>query len=74
MGCGEGLAIDADYLYWTNQASGTVNRVSRRGGPKAIIARAQTTPSLIAVDGTYIYWANGSGTGANALTLYRVSK
>ena len=60
-----GIAVDAQNVYWTNQVGGQIMRCAIRGcdGQPTMLASGQSYPSAIAVDGTSIYWANGGLTG-----------
>jgi len=53
-----GIALDTNYVYWTNQGDGTVVRLPRLGGSAQTIATGQATPTGIVVDGSGAYWAN----------------
>jgi hypothetical protein len=52
------LAADGTSVYWTDQAGGTVSKVSVAGGDVTVLATGQSGPSAIAVDGTSVYWLN----------------
>ena len=57
------IAIGTSSVYWTNSggAGGTVNRVSRAGGPVQLLATGQMLPQGIAVDPSGLYWTTGDG-------------
>jgi hypothetical protein len=68
-----GVAVDADYIYWTNQGDGTIGRASLNGSSvnQSFISPAPEDEAEeeeisgesrygIAVDATHIYWANDS--------------
>lgn len=54
----EGIAIDDEFVYWTNMLSGTVMKAPRAGGPAVAIAANQHQPWGIAVDERAVYWTN----------------
>ncbi|MBV9946947.1 MAG: PQQ-binding-like beta-propeller repeat protein [Myxococcales bacterium] len=54
---GNGLAIDANRVYWTN-ASGDIRAIPKTGGqPTTLNSKAGTGPWGIAVDANNLYWA-----------------
>ncbi|KYF80008.1 hypothetical protein BE17_38145 [Sorangium cellulosum] len=54
-----GIALDAERVYWTNQAvEGSVMAVSKRGGAPAALATGVHSPWDIAVAGDYVYWSS----------------
>jgi hypothetical protein len=58
-----GIAADAQFLYWTNTASGEVKRGRKMAGSaEDLVASGQDGPAFIAVGATEIYWTN-SGDG-----------
>jgi hypothetical protein len=59
-----GIAVDSTSVYWTNNRSGTINKILISGGTApVIIASGQGAPYGIAVDSTSVYWTNiSSGT------------
>jgi len=58
----EGIAVDDEFVYWTNLLGGTVMKARRAGGPAVAIAASQERPWGIAVDRQAVYWTEyGSG-------------
>ena len=50
------LAVDSNYVYWTDPFAGTVERVAKTGGSVTTIASGQNSPLGIAVSGGNVYW------------------
>lgn len=61
---GRGLAIDDDYVYFTDQSAGTVERVPKGGGEREIIEDGQDAPYGVGVNDEFVYWTtfNEEGT------------
>lgn len=55
------IAIDRDYLYWTDQHAGFVSKVLLAGGDAVELASGQDSPRAITVDDVNVYWANRGG-------------
>jgi hypothetical protein len=63
-----GVAVDAQYVYWTNNADmhNAVRRLLKSGGPPETIGQGGQA-TRVAVDAMHIYWTNrGDGTVALA--------
>jgi hypothetical protein len=56
LGAPQGIAADANYVFWTDTATNQVTRLTRSGG--ATSATAVTMPAGVAIMGTTVYWAN----------------
>lgn len=58
---GAGIAVDAQYVYWTNTSDGLemggILRVPVTGGLQVTLA-AGDDPWAVAVDANFVYWAN----------------
>ena len=64
MAAAEGIAIDEDYVYFTDfSTSGTVQKVAKAGGTPITLATNQVMPAGIAVDSTSVYWVNVGNSG-----------
>jgi hypothetical protein len=63
---GGGLAVDANYLYWTNferlEGDGTIWRANLDGTNPLQLVQGQNAPRGVAVDASHLYWANVDGT------------
>ncbi|WP_437490901.1 hypothetical protein WME75_14590 [Sorangium sp. So ce1014] len=53
-----GVAVDAEHVYWTRRDEGTVVRMPKDGGDEEVLASQQTRPGDIALDETTVYWIN----------------
>ena len=69
-----GLALDDEWVYWSNQTSddtghvtngGTIDRIAKAGGPVQTVV-SSPEPSEIVVDDTNVYW-NDTYYGANSI-------
>ncbi len=56
-----GLALDAQYVYFTCAATGSVNRVPKLGGPIQVLATGRPHPHRIAVADGVIAWGEYGG-------------
>jgi hypothetical protein len=56
-----GIAVDADYLYWTNTDDGTLSRLPLSGGSEDVFITGEGEPFGVAVDASYIYWTDKLG-------------
>ncbi len=59
-----GVALDKNYIYWTNPGDTAIGRAKRDGSEFTLDFIAPlNSPTAIAVDSKYIYWTNnGNGT------------
>jgi hypothetical protein len=64
-----GIAVDSQYVYWTNFDGNTVVKAPLAGGTEYVLASGLNVPTAIAVDATNVYWAN-QGNG----TIFKVAK
>ncbi|AGP36119.1 hypothetical protein [Sorangium cellulosum] len=53
-----GIAVDAEHVYWTRRDEGTVVRMPKDGGEPEALASQQARPGDVAVDETTVYWIN----------------
>ncbi|WP_437661619.1 hypothetical protein [Sorangium sp. So ce1182] len=63
-----GLAVDGEYLYWTNQLEGTVMRAPKPRTPDETVqatplVRNQRRPGAIALQDDVLYWVNEGSPG-----------
>lgn len=56
------LAIDDNYVYWSD--GGSLNRVSKNGGPSEKIVPSAPKPDEIVMDGQNFYWLIWGGEGS----------
>jgi sugar lactone lactonase YvrE len=57
-----GIAVDANFVYWTEYVpNGSVRRSTLDGGNLEIIAGSVPTPGDLAIDGAFAYWTNING-------------
>ncbi len=55
------LALDADYLYWTNFTEGTIRRTPSDGETPEELVSGLSYPQALAVAGGNVYWVNSPG-------------
>lgn len=55
------LAVDKEFVYWTEVETGRVMKAPKVGGSPVTIACDQPTPLGVVVDENAVYWANGDG-------------
>ena len=53
-----GIAVDAEYLYWTNTDEGTLSRLLLPDGAEEEFITGEGEPYGVAVDASYIYWTD----------------
>lgn len=68
------LVVDADGIYWTEIADGSVWRRKNSDGQVALVANQQANPRSLAVDATDIYWVNLGTAGANDGVIMKAAK
>ncbi len=66
------VALDANDVYWSDAANGTVKQMPAQGGSVTTLASGQTPLGVIS-DGLDVYWVN-TGTSANGYTDGAVKK
>jgi hypothetical protein len=57
QGFKDGLAIDAEHVYFSRLVSGEIVRLPKRGGAAEVVASHQVRPWGIVVDDDAVYWA-----------------
>lgn len=58
----EGVAVDENFVFWTNKGDGTVQRAATNLSASVSIASTQNSPHRLVLDTKNVYWANGGGT------------
>jgi hypothetical protein len=53
---GRGLFVDADWVYFTDQDGGTVERVPKGGGTRELLQANQPEPYGVAATGEQLFW------------------
>jgi hypothetical protein len=57
-GAGFGVAVDAQYIYWSTAGHATIDRRLLGGGAVSQVVTGLVYPGHIAVDAKYVYWAD----------------
>jgi hypothetical protein len=52
------LAMDATYLYFSNEGDGTIKKVLKTGGIPTTLATGQGYAQSLATDGVNVYWGS----------------
>ncbi len=55
------LAVDDQYVYWTDPANALVSRLGHADHIVADVATGQGNPTAIALDAANVYWLSGNG-------------
>ncbi len=53
-----GIAVDGQYVYWTDMVDHSVKRIPLDGGQVTVLASNQEYPGWIVADGRSVFWAN----------------
>jgi hypothetical protein len=53
---GRGLFVDAEWVYFTDQDGGTVERVPKRGGARELLHENQPAPYAVAATSEQVFW------------------
>lgn len=61
---------DDRHVYWSDDATGTIRRVSVTGGEVTVIATGQATPTELAIDDHAVYWLSATCEGC----IMRIAK
>ncbi|MCH9683693.1 MAG: hypothetical protein K0V04_19825 [Deltaproteobacteria bacterium] len=61
---GRGITTDLQFVYFTDQERGTVERVQKGGGEGLVIAMDQAQPYDVAVADEHVFWTTFVGTGS----------
>jgi hypothetical protein len=64
-----GISLDAYFVLWTNEGSGTVAAVGKDGNNFGIVASGQRRPQDVVVQGASAYWTNGGFSGPDGQVM-----
>lgn len=53
---GRGLFVDAEWVYFTDQDGGTIERAPKGGGPRELLQTGQDQPYGVVATGEQLYW------------------
>jgi sugar lactone lactonase YvrE len=68
---GSSAYANTDYLYWTDQDSGTIERSALDGSGRETFLAGRNNPSALTSDGTYLYWSEWRGDGEPQSGIFR---
>jgi hypothetical protein len=58
------VAVDPDYIYWTNEnASGVVMKATLDGGSVTTLASGLPSPTGFTIDSNFVYWSDSAMSG-----------
>ena len=66
-----GVAVDRNYIYWTNHTTSTIGRANISGDPSSVnqsFITGAASPTGVAVDRAHVYYANSPPTRSGAPT------
>jgi hypothetical protein len=72
-----GIALDADNVYWSNRGSGTIVSLAKTAGagtaPTTLVAD-QRAPGSLTTDGTNVYWVNEGSSSVQSGAIIKLAK
>lgn len=68
-----GVAVDADFVFWGNESSSTINRAAKDGSGITELARGQINHDQLHADDSHVYWRAWRGGAADSV-IARVAK
>ncbi len=76
-----GEGVDGKWLYWVERGTheahmedGTVRRMLKSGGPGAVVAENQTSPTAVVLDDQAVFWLNSGHPAEADGAVMRASK
>jgi len=55
-----GVAVDAEFVYWTDSIAGTLQKVPLAGGPATVVCSLEGGASALAIQGKNLYWLDNA--------------